>query len=58
MAKILAPIKQRILQFIDYKGVGKGYFFEKLETSATMQPYTHHSTYTAALYIVLLLWWA
>ncbi len=35
MVKIKAPIKERILQFIDYKGFSKKYFFENLGVSAS-----------------------
>lgn len=35
MDKILAPIKQRILQIIDYKEVNKALFFRKLEIAAS-----------------------
>lgn len=35
MDKILAPIKQRIIQFIDFKGFEKKNFFENLEISAS-----------------------
>lgn len=35
MDKILAPIKQRILQYIDYKGLKKGDFFEDADVSAS-----------------------
>jgi len=33
--KICAPIKMRILQFIDYKGIEKNYFYEKTNISAS-----------------------
>lgn len=35
MDKILAPIKNRILQFIDYNGIAKGNFFKELNISAS-----------------------
>lgn len=35
MDKILAPIKQRIIQFIDFKGFEKKYFFELHDISAS-----------------------
>jgi len=35
MDKILAPIKQRILLFIDSQGITKKYFFESLKISAS-----------------------
>lgn len=35
MDKILAPIKQRILQFIEFNGFNKNSFFDKLEVSAS-----------------------
>lgn len=35
MDKILAPIKQRILQFIDFKGFDKGKFFSELGVAAS-----------------------
>lgn len=34
-AKILTPIKSRILQFIDYKGINKAFFFEKIGIAST-----------------------
>lgn len=33
--KILAPIKQRILKYIDFKGFEKKYFFENLSISSS-----------------------
>lgn len=33
MSEILAPIKQRILQFIEYKGLKKGEFFSLIDVS-------------------------
>lgn len=35
MDKILAPIKQRVLKYVDFKGFSKKDFFEKLEVSAS-----------------------
>lgn len=35
MEKILAPIKQRIIQYIEYKGIAKGRFFGSIEVSAS-----------------------
>lgn len=35
MDKIFAPIKQRILQFIEYKGINKKIFFEEIDISSS-----------------------
>lgn len=35
MDKILAPIKSRILQYIDFHGIEKKYFFEKIGVAAS-----------------------